>query len=397
MTSPPSNTGLRTGMDVLISEHSDWIVGARIGLVSHNAAVNGSGVSSAERLQSIPGINLSALFGPEHGFAISAAAGETTHDSLHPLWNIPVYSLYGETRTPTAAMLDKVDLLIVEFQDLGARPYTYVSTLRLVLESAAAHHKPVIIADRPIPLPLRPDGPMLAPAFNSFVGLIPSPMQYAMTPAETAGWLRDTLALPLNLRIAPMHHYHREPVRLPQWPPWIAPSPRIRSWESACLFTTTVFGEALPSLDYGSGTDLAFQVIAAPWLNANALIKHMHELPIPGLAATPCRYRAASGLYNGQILDGTRLIITDHSLFRPVTTSVILLDYIHQLAGSERIWSAPGTRPDWFDKLYGTSRVRLSLHSGHTGLEIANTWEDDLDAFNINRSKYLLYHKVNSP
>jgi uncharacterized protein YbbC (DUF1343 family) len=392
MSSIASDTGFRTGMDVLLSEHCDCLAGARIGFVSHRAAVNWTGVSSAERLQAMPGIHLAALFGPEHGFAGSAPAGETTQDILHPSWRIPIYSLYGETRAPTATMLDKVDLLIIEFQDLAARPYTYVSTLRLVLEAAASHNKPVIVADRPIPHPIHTDGPILDPAFSSFVGLIPAPMHYALTPAETASWLRDTLRLPLDLRVMPMHHYHRELTRQPDWPHWVPPSPRIHSWDSACLFTTTVFGEALPALDYGSGTELAFQVIAAPWLDARALIKHLNQFPIAGLTPISCRYRAASGLYADQVLDGIRLTISDHARFRPVSASVLLLEHIQKLVGSERIWSAPDTRPDWFDKLYGTNRVRLALLSGHTGLEIINAWEPDLTAFELERSRHLLYH-----
>jgi uncharacterized protein YbbC (DUF1343 family) len=378
-------------MDVLLSEYPDWIQGARIGLVSHRAAVNRQGVPSADRLQGAPGTKLAALFGPEHGFTGVAAAGETTRDDFHPAWHIPIFSLYGETRAPTRPMLDHVDVLVVEFQDLGARPYTYVSTLRLVLEAAASHGKPVIVADRPVPLPSRPDGPLLDPAFSSFVGLVPSPMQYAMTPAETACWLRDTLNLNLDLRVAPMRHYHREPLRQPSWPPWVPPSPRIHSWDTACLFTTTVFGEALPALDYGSGTDHPFQVIAAPWLDPNSLIRRLHACPIPGLSLSPRRYRAASGLYAAQVLDGVHLNITDHSAFRPVTSSVILLDHIQQLAGHERLWSTPGTRPDWFDKLYGTSRVRHALQSGQSGSSIVDTWQADLDAFDAERSTHLLY------
>lgn len=386
-----AENGLLTGMDVLIAGHPDWIRGARIGLVSHLAAVNRSGQSSADRLRSIPGINVAALFGPEHGFRGTAPAGESTADERHTGWNIPVYSLYGENRAPSKAMLETIDLLVVEFQDLGARPYTYVSTLRLVLEAAAAAGKPVIVADRPIPLPLRPDGPMLDPRFSSFVAMIPAPMHYAMTPGETSLFLNAHLRLGANLRVAPMRRYRRETLPQPGWPPWSPPSPRIRSWDSACLFTTTVFGEALPALDYGSGTGLAFQVLGAPWLDAAALIAAFHAAPPPGIALTPLRYRAASGLYEGAMLDGIRLTITSHSTFRPVTTSVILLDCIQRIAGNDPLWSAPGTRPEWFDKLYGANHVREALQSGISGHDIAASWEAGLAEFERARTSHLLY------
>lgn len=391
MTPTDPADGLLTGMDVLLSEYPDWIRGARIGLVSHQAAVNRQGRTSAERLHNTRDIQLAALFGPEHGFNGIAPAGESTHDTLHREWKIPVYSLYGESRAPSPAALKELDVLIVELQDLGARPYTYVSTLRLVLETAASTGTPVIIADRPIPLAAHADGPSLDPLYSSFVALIPAPMQYAMTPGETALYLKETLRLDFPLRVAPMRGYGRNPTPAPDWPAWVPPSPRIRSWDSACLFSATVFGEALPSLDYGSGSDLAFQVIGAPWLDANALCRSFNDDHPAGVRLSPCRYPAASGQHKGVALDGARLSILDYQAFRPVTTSVMLLDHIRRNDPDERLWSAPDTRPDWFDKLYGTSLVREALQSGSTGRALARSWQPDLAAFETARSRHLLY------
>ncbi len=388
--------GLLTGMDVLLTEFPDWIRNARIGLVSHQAAVDQSGRTSAERLHECPGVRLSALFGPEHGFSGVALAGESTRDERHGDWNIPVYSLYGESRSPSPESLESLDLLVVELQDLGARPYTYVSTLRLVLEAASKARKPVIVADRPIPLASQSDGPFLDPRYASFVALIPTPMQYGMTQAETALYLRETLQLDLDLRVAPMRNYHRNPVPENHWPRWVPPSPRIRSWSSACLFSATVFGEALPAIDYGSGSELAFQVVGAPWLNANALCRSFNEDAAEGVILTPCRYLSASGAYRGQELEGARLTIRNPQSFRPVTTSVILLDHIHRNDSENRLWTAPDTRPDWFDKLYGTHTVRKALQAGTPGRILAQSWNPDLAAFGILRSRHLLYSGGNA-
>jgi uncharacterized protein YbbC (DUF1343 family) len=386
-TAAPFSTGLET----LLQEHSQWLKGRRIGLVSHAAAVDCAGQTSAERLHSAPGVQLKALFGPEHGFAGHAAAGELTPDGHHPLWNIPVYSLYGETRQPTPAMLEGIDTLVVEFQDLGSRPYTYVSTLRLVLEAAAKAGIPVIVADRPVPLPLGCDGPMLDPAFESFVGFIPSPMQYGMTPGETARWLTSLLKLDLDLRVSPMRGYHRETVREPIWPPWIPPSPRIKSWDAACLFTTTVFGEALPALDYGSGTGLAFQVIGAPWLDAAILANHPAVASLPGLRLESIRYQAGSGLYANTELEGLKLVITDYNRFRPVTTAVTLLAGIRDLHTSAPLWSATGSRMEWFDKLFGTDSIRRALQHGDSAEDITASWNPGLSEFLNIRAEFLLY------
>jgi uncharacterized protein YbbC (DUF1343 family) len=383
-------------METLLAEHIDWLAGCRIGLVSHQAAVDGSGLTSAERLWHDPRIRLTALFGPEHGFAGRAGAGELMGDDHHPEWSIPIFSLYGETRKPTPGMLEKVDILIVEFQDLGARPYTYVSTLRLLLEAAAEAGKTVIVADRPVPCPGAADGPMLDPAFESFVGLVPAPMQYGMTPAETASWLTGALALPLDLRIAPMRHYFREPVRQAAWPAWVPPSPRIRSWEAACLFTATVCGEALPALDYGSGGDLSFQVMGAPWLEASRLIDLLNAEELPGATFEPVRYRSRSGRHEGTDLDGLRIRVSDYTAFRPVTTGILILDGIQRLFGGERLWSAPGTRPEWFDKLFGTDRVRRALQAGTDWREICGTWAADNAAFHHTRTACLLYPKADA-
>ncbi|MEI8351870.1 MAG: DUF1343 domain-containing protein [bacterium] len=380
-----------TGLETLLGEHPQWLKGRRIGLVSHAAAVDSAGRTSAERLQTEPGVQLKALFGPEHGFAGHAAAGELTPDGHHPLWNIPVYSLYGETRQPTPAMLEGIDTLVVEFQDLGSRPYTYVSTLRLVLEAAARAGIPVIVADRPVPLPMAADGPMLDPAFESFVGFVPCPMQYGMTPGETSQWLAATLGLGLDLRVSPMRGYHRETGRQPGWPPWIPPSPRIRCWDTACLFTATVFGEALPALDYGSGTGLAFQVIGAPWLDAAKLASHPDAASLPGLRLESLRYQAGTGLYASTELDGLKLVITDYNRFRPVTTAVTLLAAIRDIHTSAPLWSAEGTRPEWFDKLFGTDRIRRALQHGDSAADMTSSWNPGLREFQDIRAGFLLY------
>lgn len=381
------------GIDVLLSEHRDWLAGQRLGLVSHAAARDRHGLTSAEKLWQASDLRLTALLGPEHGYDGLAAAGEPTRDGRHPHWQIPIHSLYNQTRKPTPAMLAELDTLVVDLQDLGARPYTYVSTLRLVLEAAAESGKRVIVCDRPVPLPLGGDGPTLDPRFESFVAMIPAPLQYGMTPAETASWLTRTLNLRLDLRLAPMRGYHRETEYQPAWPAWTPPSPRIRSWASACCFTATVCGEALPALDYGSGTEWAFQLVGAPWLDADRLALALIALGIPGLSLIPFRYTAASGLYGGQVLEGLRLHIDDAAVFRPVRTCVALLSAITRLHGQASLWQAEGTRPEWFDKLMGTDAIRLDLQANRPAADIVSAWDAGLAAFDHARRPHLLYSR----
>jgi uncharacterized protein YbbC (DUF1343 family) len=392
-----ADTPFKSGMDVLLAQHPDWITGKRVGLVSHTAAIDHAGLTSAERLHRCPDVRLGALFGPEHGFRGLVAAGDHTEDESHTEWKIPIYSLYGATRKPTPAMLDSLDLLVVEFQDLGARPYTYVSTLALVLEAACEAGLPVIIADRPVPLPLSMDGPVTENRFKSFVAALPLPMQYGMTPGETALWLQHQSLPDLDLRVAPLQGYACEGERQPAWPPWIPPSPRIQSWESAGLFSCTVFGEALPALDYGSGTAQAFQLIGAPWLDRERLLAHLAGSGLAGIRLELADYQAQSGLYQGTPLAGLKLVITNHATFRPLTTCVTLLDAIIRLYGAAPLWTATGTRLEWFDSLFGTDRVRLALQSGTSAADIIAQWQPALADYKLTRAPLLLYGAQDSP
>jgi len=336
-------------------------------------------------------VNLAALFGPEHGFYGGATAGRRVRSSRHRRWGIPVHSLYGANRRPNRNMLKGLDAIVFDLQDLGARPYTYVSTLRLVLEAAAQRGIRAIVADRPIPLPDVTDGPVTQPEFESFVAAIPTPMHYGMTPGETALWLKAKLELDLDLRVAPMRGYARDCDRQPGWPPWIPPSQGIRSWESAKCYTATVFGEGLPSIDHGRGTGLPFQVIGAPWMRAEEVREALCEQRLPGVTFHVHPYVPGRPRYNGRLIDGVRLCVTNPRKFRPIRTSVTVLACLQRLYGKRRIWQAPGTRREFFDKLYGTDCVRLMLMDGATPADVAASWNGALRQFRLERARHLLY------
>ena len=381
---------LLTGIDTLIRRRLDWIRGRKVGLVAHPASVGADGTSSAELLVR-ENVQLTALFGPEHGFAGRGGAGEWIGNEIHPEFRIPIHSLYGETRKPTAEMLSAVDVLIFDLQDLGARPYTFVSTLRYVLEAAAELGKAVIVTDRPSPLAATVDGPMLDPAFESFVGCVRTPVVYGMTPGEAAQWLKNDLRLRLDLRTALMENYHREAQRPAGWPAWIPPSPAIRSWECGLCFPITVFFEALPAYDHGRGTATPFQLLGAPELDAGTLIDILAVADLPGIRFTPEPYVAGSGAHQGHALKGIRITVTDPSLFKPVRTGVALVAALQELDGPEKLWGFPGARPDFFDKLMGTDTVRKNLQAGRTVSDIVRTWQEPCCAFCQGRSACLLY------
>jgi uncharacterized protein YbbC (DUF1343 family) len=381
----------RPGISNLLTSRRVCLLGRRIGLVSHLAAVDETGQTTAARLQADPDLKLAALFGPEHGFTGQAAAGEHTPDGLHPLWKIPIHSLYGHRRRPLPDSFQQLDLLLIDLQDLGARPYTYVSTLRACLEVAAETHRPVMVADRPIPLPQTLDGPLLDPACASFVGAIPSPLLYGMTPGETARWLVTRLGLDLDLTVAPMENYRRPTFSgTPDWS-WIPPSPRIRSLAAAQCFTATVFSEGLAAIDNGTGLEEVFQVVGSGLADPRVIHQALAAIRLPGVRLNPCNFTPTQGPWASRSIGGARIQITDAARFQPVTLSVHLIAAFQAACGAGALWSFSANRPAFFDQLYGTPSVRVALQTGHSPDHIVTGWQPDLAAFASERASALLY------
>jgi len=383
---------MRMGIDVLRARRFDLLKGRRVGLLSHQAALTADGSTSAQLLHRILGQRLVALFGPEHGFFGQAGAGEQTYTRLHPDWHIPVYSLYGECRKPSLEMLEGLDAVVCDLQDLGVRCYTYLATLKNMLEACAKANVEVIVADRPIPLPAVVDGPMPDSAFASFVAPCPLPLVYGMTPAETARWMCDALGLRVRLSVVPMEKWGRADAA---WdgtrPAYLPPSPGIKTWESAMTYAATVFSEALVGIDCGRGTNLAFRVLGAPWLHAETLCARLAKSGVAGVVFHPYRYMAAVAPHAGKELDGVRLTVIDPGRFRPVETSLVVLRGLSELYGPARVWRHAGVRPAWFDKLYGTERSRRLAKADVPLGTVFSEWARARKAFDRARRQALLY------
>lgn len=334
---------IRPGIEAL---PADVLAGRRVGLVAHPASLASDGRHSADFLRA-SGVDLVALFGPEHGFFGRGGAGEPVSDAAHAAWNIPIFSLYGETRAPTRTMLDLVDVFVFDIQTIACRAYTYVSTLRLLMEACAEHGKTLVVADRPDPLMLTPpDGPGLDPACASFVGLVPTPFCYGMTPGETALFLREALHLEaLALHVAPCPGLTRA-LSLPQiFPAWHATSPAIVALENALCFPLTVFLEALPMVDHARGTPLAFQCIGS----AHADLSTLELPPLPGLRVHPTEYPDKTG----RRLRGLRFEVADPAAYRPAAAAFELICAFEKRLG-RAVWDFPGTRPGFYAQLWGT-------------------------------------------
>jgi len=355
-----TKTKFQFGIDTLLAKHADWLRAARVGLVAHAASVDAAGVPSAERLRAA-GVQLTALFGPEHGFAGQAVAGEEVGDTHHPAWNIPIHSLYGAMRKPTSEMLANLDIILFDLQDLGVRCYTYCATLRNVLAAAAEHGKAIVILDRPIPLAGVVDGPLPQPDFMSFVAAIPAPFCYGLTPGQAARWLCKKLQLDLDLRVAPFHGAPRPEC-------WIPPSPAIRAPLNALAYPATVLFEAFPAFDVGRKTAHAFRGLENHEIDFAQVLKILAATDLPGVEFELLPH-------------GLRLAVTDLARYRPALSGVALVQAIQQVWGAEKLWQQQGARPGWFDKLMGTDRVRQALQAGAELAEIGAMWEKDVRAF----------------
>jgi uncharacterized protein YbbC (DUF1343 family) len=323
---------------------------------------------------------MQCLFSAEHGWYGFAAAGEKTAGEIHPVWNIPVHSLYGETRRPTPEMMQGLDRVVIDLQDIGARCYTYLATIKNMLEAAAEAKAAVTVLDRPIPLGGIVDGPMRDSAFASFVAPLDIPLCHGMTPGECARHIVREEALDVDLSVIRMKDWtHAE--RAP-WANFMPPSPAIRSWDSAALYPATVFTEAYPSIDCDRHGSLSFRVIGAPWLDARRLIDEVSASVLScGMSMRTIRYRPSGGPYQGQTLEGALLSVERPDAFLPVTAGATILASIlrHHRTETEK-----DSRPEWLDKLTGSTALRQSMSEDSLD-RLLQSWPDSREAYLASR------------
>lgn len=351
-------------------KHLSLVPSTPIGLVSHQAS------PVAGFLYNTFGSRLACLFAPEHGWFGVLPAGEESASSTHPFWNIPIHSLYGEARTPTPEMLAGLGRLVIDLQDIGVRCFTYLATLKNVLEAASRAGLSVTVLDRPIPLGGTLDGPMRELIFSSFVAPLNIPFCHGMTPGECAQYIVQEEKLDLDLtviKVKDWSHTKRTP-----WTNFMPPSPALCSWDSAVLYPATVFTEAFPALDCDRAGNLAFRVIGAPWLDVAWLLDHfMDAIPACGLGVRPIQYTPSSGAYAGKLIPGLLFSIENPDAFYPVTAGTIVLAALLYHHPTEMMHDS---RLDWLDKLVGSTDVRKACEANQLG-QLFQSWIDAQDAF----------------
>jgi uncharacterized protein YbbC (DUF1343 family) len=355
-----------------------------VGLVTNQTGVDRQGRSTIDLLHGLADVKLSALFSPEHGIRGDAAAGEWVASSTDGPTGLPVHSLYGQSTRPTPRMLAGLDTLVFDIQDVGARVYTYISTL---LESlrAGAGHVVVVVLDRPVPINGHDvEGNVLDERFASFVGPPRLAMRYGMTIGELAGFFNAELGIGADLNVVPLDGWHRTDWYDQTGLAWVDPSPNIRSLTAAMLYPGTVLVEGT-NLSEGRGTGHAFEWIGAPWLDGAAWADALNALEVPGVRFAPVRFTPTTSKFAGTECRGVQVEVVDRSSIRPMALGVTLLATARQAGGQLRF------REGAFDALAGTDGVRSALERGQPASEIVSAWTEENARFRATRARYLLY------
>ena len=381
------------GVEVLLTDSLHLIRGKRVGLITNHSGFDRRRTSTIDILAAVPGTKLVALFAPEHG--IRGVAETTVQNAVDEKTGLPIYSLYGQTRKPTPEMLKDVDVLVYDIQDIGVRQYTFESTMTLAMQAAAEKGIPIVVLDRPNPVGGQIiEGNILEPAFQSFVGIYPVASRHGMTMGELAKMYNAQQKIGADLRVVPVKGWHRTMWWDQYDLPWVNPSPNIRSVDAEINYPGTVFFEAI-NVSEGRGTDRPFEQIGAPWLNNTELVSRMNAMKLPGIRFEALDIPVAAGArkYAGETIKGVRFVITDRETYRPIRTSLLMIDEIRKLHPAEFQWRGANQRePNMLtiERHGGTAKLRQAIEAG-TLPQLLQEWDADAEHFRVIRAPYLLY------
>ena len=374
------------GIEVLLTERLDLIRGKRVGLVTNHTGIDRQRHHDIDLLRSSPGVKLVALFSPEHGIRGQAQAGETVTNTKDAASGLPIYSLYGQVTRPTPEMLSGVDVLMYDIQDLGVRFYTYISTMRECMEAAASNGIPFIVLDRPDPLGGEViEGGPLDPRFSSFVGAFEIPIRYGLTPGELARYYSEEQHLRLRLEVVKMKGWRRADWYDETGLPWVAPSPNIPDLETALVYPGMCLLEGT-NLSEGRGTGKPFRLVGAPWIDGDWLARTLNERHLSGTSFQPANFVPTQSKFAGQMCRGVEIQVVERARFLPVPGAIELLKAVRSKYPKNFQW-----RSEHFDRLAGSSSLRLAIDQGRSIQEILLQWQDSLREFDRKRREFFLY------
>ena len=395
---------VKTGIDVLQANGFKQLQGKKVGLVTNPSGVNNQLVSTVDILANAPGVELVALYGPEHGVRGDIHAGDKVSDDVDPKTGVPVYSLYGKTRKPTPEMLKDVDAIVYDIQDNGCRSFTFISTLGLLMEAAAENGKEVIVLDRPNPLGgNKVEGNLVEAGNFSFVSQFEIPYLYGLTVGELAQMLNeegmlkgekgtnDTI-LKCNLTVVPMEGWSRDMVYTDTRLPWVLPSPHMPQAETSYYYPATgILGE-LGYMSIGVGYTLPFQMVAAQWINAAEFADALNALNLPGVTFRPINVKPFYSVGKGENMGGVQIYITDYQKAHLTSIQFYIMQEIARLYPEHEVMAnADKGRFRMFDLVSGTNFIREKFSETKQYKDIEAYWNKDVENFKELSKKYYLY------
>ena len=393
---------VRPGIEVLESRGFIGLRGKRVGLVTNPSGVDRNLRSTIDILFDAPGVDLVALFGPEHGVRGDAYAGDHVTDSKDPRTGLPVYSIYGATREPTQAMLEGIDVMVYDIQDVGTRSYTFISTLGLVMRACAKKGIEVMVLDRPNPLGgLKVEGSYVEPGFFSFVSQFKIPYVYGLTVGELAklineeglnrGQRGNEEPLRCQLLVVPMQGWHRWMRYADTGLPWILPSPNIPYAQSAVNYPSAGLCGELGYLNIGVGYTLPFETFAAEWIDAGKLLDKLNSYDLPGVAFREIHYKPISGGSAGKLLHGVQYHYTDYKVATITLTQFYVMQAVGELYPDRNPFKGVASKYEMFHKVCGTDYVRIAFSKRQRVEDILEHWSKDVEDFKTLSMGYYLY------
>ncbi len=403
---------VRPGVEVFLEKKLDLVRGKRVGLITNPSGVDRNLRSTAWLLKENPEVHLVALYGPEHGVRGNAQAGEYVPFYFDEKFQLPVFSLYGQSFRPAPGMLKNIDeymrsfdiqetgkipekdmiedveVMIFDIQDVGTRVYTYIATMAYAMEACAEQGIEFIVLDRPNPITgTIIEGAVLQyPEFSSFVGLYPIPQRHGLTVGELAILFNERfLKKKARLTVVPMEGWRRDMWFDQTGLPWVMPSPNMPTLETAVVYPGQVYLEGT-NVSEGRGTTRPFELFGAPWIDGNELSNRLNALELPGVRFREAWFTPYFSKYQGQLCGGCQLHVTDRQSFRPFLTSLWIIATIRNMYPEKFAFY-----PDYFDRIMGNSRVRQELEAGKSPAEIVRELQLQLEEFERLRKPYLLY------
>jgi uncharacterized protein YbbC (DUF1343 family) len=382
---------VQLGDERLFADDFHLVEGKRVGLVTNPSGVNSALHSTADRLCATAGVELTALFGPEHGIRGDAEDGIRLGQTRDPRTGVTVFSLYGETRRPLDHMLEDVEVLLVDIQEVGVRFYTYLYTMSMAMEACAERSLPVIVLDRPNPIGgVAVEGNVLDPDFASFVGMYPIPVRHGMTIGELARLFSREHGIDVELHVVELAGWDRGQYWDETGLPWVPPSPNMPAVDTAVVYPGMCFFEGT-NISEGRGTTKPFEQIGAPYIDGAALADHLNDLNLPGAVFRPVSFQPSFGKYVGESCRGIQVHVLDRRAFRPVAVGFEVLTAVRKMWPQSFEWRVPNQGIHNFDKLAGTDRVRHAVDAGASATDLERDWERDRIPFLEQRRACLLY------